>query len=112
MGWECVASNDSQSEDSIDAFSQSGSSDSDDPQAPETHDVHGPISYSSTFCGNKNQDVIFSPGPLGITLDAETGEVCSVMEGQQAQQLGVKVGWHVLCVDGKRDFVQYLQAVC
>lgn len=46
--------------------------------------------------------ITFKPGRIGITLKWATGEVQSIADGSQAQQLGAKVGTYVWEVDDQK----------
>lgn len=56
-------------------------------------------------------EVIFQPGQLGIRADWSTGEVQTVLDGGQGQQLGVTVGSYFTQVNGMAYTEQVLDAV-
>jgi len=51
--------------------------------------------------------IVFKPGRLGVKAMWETGEIEGVSANQQAEKLGVKVGWTIVKVDDE----EYSEAV-
>jgi len=51
--------------------------------------------------------IVFKPGKLGVKAIWETGEIEGVSANQQAEKLGVKVGWTIVKVDDE----EYSEAV-
>eukprot|EP00930_Biecheleria_cincta_P041336 TRINITY_DN28324_c0_g1_i1.p1 TRINITY_DN28324_c0_g1~~TRINITY_DN28324_c0_g1_i1.p1 ORF type:complete len:309 (-),score=53.44 TRINITY_DN28324_c0_g1_i1:259-1185(-) len=56
-------------------------------------------------------EVVFQPGQLGIRADWSTGEVQTVLDGGQGQNLGVTVGSYFTQVNGMAYTEQLLDAV-
>jgi len=46
--------------------------------------------------------IVFKPGRLGVKAMWETGEIEGVSANQQAEKLGVKVGWTIVKVDDEK----------